>query len=396
MVFAAFVTLLPAIPALAAPPLPQFVPTEIIGPATINISSSQSILETRGEGRAFALPDVMAVSLGVEARCATRDECDSILPPIVRRIVDAEKATLAADAEISTDQVRVNPVYGPASRRPNSIPTPSSFAWKFIGRVRATADSIALMAPVVDAGLAAGASEVWRSGFVYLGRQQHGESESVGNIFIPGQNFPLPPQCEKQIPEVYLSVEAYGKNADECVRKGAPIAEHVAEVLAHKLGSHGAAGFGEYEVRKIEPQPQYASAPPAPVTVQGFSASTSIVVKTRELDKLPVILEAGAAASALRGQIGYSLTADCRARKDAISLARAEAQDEAEASARALHMTLGKVYRVVIDSNFQPQYLYGLVLTDPDSLSKSQAEGESMRRILVPVRANVTVTYPLE
>jgi uncharacterized protein YggE len=129
------------------------------------------------------------------------------------------------------------------------------------------------------------------------------------------------------------------------MRKGAPLAEHVAEVLAHKLGSHGAAGFGEYEVRKIEPQPQYGSSP-APGTVEGFSASTSIVVKTRELDKLPAILEAGAAAGALRGQIGYSLTPDCGARKDAISRARAEAQDKAEASARALHMTLGKVYRV--------------------------------------------------
>ncbi|MDO8544723.1 MAG: hypothetical protein Q7S40_30135 [Opitutaceae bacterium] len=51
---------------------------------------------------------------------------------------------------------------------------------------------------------------------------------------------------------------------------------------------------------------------------------------------------------------------------------------------------------MVVDSDFQPQYVYGLVLTDPDSLSKAQAEGESMRRILVPVRANVTVTYPLE
>lgn len=394
--FAAFVALPPAIPALAAPPLPQFVPTEIIGPATIDISFNQSILETRGEGTAYALPDVMAVWLGVEARCATRDECDSILPPIVRRIVDAEKATVGADAEISTDQVGVNPAYGPASPGPNSTPTPSSRGWRFIGRVRATADSIALMAPVVDAGLAAGASEVWRSGFVYLGRQQHGGSESVGNIFTPGQNFPLPPQYEKQTPDVYLSVEADGKNADECVRKGAPLAEHVAEVLAYKLGSHGAAGFTEYEVRKIELPPQYASSPPAPVTVEGFSARTSIVVKTHQLDKLSAILESGAAASALRGQIGYSLTADCRARKDAISRARAEAQDKAEASARALHMTLGKIYRVVIDSDLQPQYVYSLVLTGPGSLSKAQAEGESMRRILVPARARVTVTYHLE
>jgi uncharacterized protein YggE len=376
--------------------LPQFLTTETIGPPAEKLDLNQPLVEVKGEGVQYAPPDIMEVSFGVRAHAAAQAECSATASSIASRVTAAERAELGALAEISTAYVQVNTEFGTPSQSAASTPTPSLLGWKFKAKVRASANSIEMMPPLVEAGLAAGASEVWRSGFVYFGRDQHGEGASVGNIFTPGRVLPLPPDSEKQIPYILLSVEADGKTADECVRKGAPIGAHVARVLADQLGSRGAAGIEEYQVQRIEPQPQYTSQSPAVSVQQGFSATTSVSVKTRELNKLPAILEAGAAAGAAWVQIGYSVTADSQARTDAIARAREDARDKAEATARAVRMRLGKSYRIVIETSVPPKYIYGLSLAGVGSVSTAQTDAESLWHAAVQVRVNMSVTYRLE
>jgi uncharacterized protein YggE len=135
----------------------------------------------------------------------------------------------------------------------------------------------------------------------------------------------------------------------------------------------------------------------SPVQVQkGFDARTSVVVKTQELDKLNAMLAAATAAGAVRGQIGYSLNDENHARKEAIALAQSDAQGKAEAAALSVHMNLGKIYRIVINSESQPGWGQVLSLADPSSISLAQFECESLQNTPLEARADVTVIYLLE
>ena len=59
-------------------------------------------------------------------------------------------------------------------------------------------------------------------------------------------------------------------------------------------------------------------------------------------------------------------------------------------------MNLGRIYRVVIDSEFQPGWRHVLSLAGPSSISLAQIECESLQHTPVEARANVTVIYLLE
>jgi len=359
----------------------------------------QPTVSARGDGVARAVPDSMSVYLEVEARCASREECLATVSSMAQRVTAAEKAIVGPAAKISTDSIAVNPTFATPSPTQTATPPASAIGWRFEGRVRASADSIDQMAPLVDAALSAGASDVWESGFLSFSPDQHGGGGSRGNIFTPGAIF-RPPALphEIDIPYFIVNVDAEGRSAAECVRKGAPRADQVVRVLADKLGTHGAAGMDEYQVRKIEPQQQHTPiSPMSPVQVQkGFDATTSVVVKTQELDKLNAMLAAATAAGVVRGQIGYSLTEENQARKEAIALAQSDAQGKAEAAALSVHMNLGSIYRVVIDSESQPGWGCVPSLAGPSSISLAQIECESLQHTPLEARANVTVIYLLQ
>jgi uncharacterized protein YggE len=397
--FAGIATLIPEIATISAAQTWENSTGQIVGTAETITYPDQPTVSARGDGVARALPDSMSVSFGVEVRCASREECLTTVSSIAQRVTDAEKVIVGPATKISTDYIAVNPTFATSSPIQTATPPASAIGWRFGGRVRASADSIDRMAPLVDAALSAGASDVWESGFVTFSPDQHGAGGSRGNIFTPGAIFRPPPlPHETDIPYVIVNVDAEGRSADECVRKGAPLADQVVRVLADKLGIHGAAGMEEYQVRRIEPQHQHMPIPPmSPVQVQkGFDAMTSVVVKTQELDKLNAMLAAATAAGAVRGQVGYSLGEENQARKDAIARAQSDAQDKAEAAALSVHMNLGRIYRVVINNNAPPEWRCALSLAGQSSISLAHIECESLQHTPVEARASVTVIYLLE
>ena len=388
--FVGIATLIPEIAPICAAQIWESAKGQIVGTAETITYPDQPTVSARGDGVARALPDSMSVSFGVEARCASREECLATVSSMAQKVTAAEKAIVGPATKISTDSIALNPTFATPPPAQTATPPASAIGWQFEGRVRASADSIDRMAPLVDSALSAGASDVWETGFASEG--------SRGNIFTPGAIFRPRLPHEMDIPHVILNVDAEGRSADECVRKGARLADHVVRVLAEKLGSHGAAGMDEYQVQRIEPQQQHMPIPPmSPVQVQkGFDARTSVVVKTQELDKLNAMLAAATAAGAVRGQIGYSLNDENHARKEAIALAQSDAQGKAEAAALSVHMNLGKIYRIVINSESQPGWGQVLSLEDPSSISLAQFECESLQNTPLEARADVTVIYLLE
>lgn len=397
--FAGIATLIPEIATISAAQTLENTTPQFVSQAETITYPDHPTVSANGDGLARALPDSMSVSFGVEARCAGREECLATVSSMAQRVTAAEKAIVGPATKISTDSIAANPTFDTPSPIQTATPPASPIGWRFEGRVRASADSIDRMAPLVDTALRAGASDVWESGFVSFSPDQHGSGGARGNVFTPGRIFRPPPlPHETDIPYFIVNVDAEGSSGYECVRKGASLADKVVRVLTDKLGSHGAAGMDEYQVRRTEDQPQRMPiSPTSLVQVQkGFSATTVVVVKTRELDKLSAMVAAATAVGAVRSYIGYGLGEENQARKDATARARSDAQDKAEAAARSVHMNLGKIYRIVINPNAQPEWRYIPSLAGLSSVGQAQIEGEVLQHTPLEARANVTVIYLLE
>jgi uncharacterized protein YggE len=347
----------------------------------------------RGDGEAHAPPDTMFVSIEVETRCGREDECFKTAAARTDDVAAAVKATLGAGAEISKTNIAVTSTFGFPS--PTPTPTPADLGWKFTETVKASADSIELTGALIDAGIAAGASDVAGSGFDFQGPQPE---FAAGMFYSPGRVPAVTRKVEphSRTPYVTLSVEAEGKTADECVKKGSEVAERVRRVLADKLGSHGTVQMEQYDVQKNQPQNVYR--PPVTQVQQGFSGSTTVEIETRELDKLTNIVETAASAGASRiNQVRYMLGNQSDARKEAIAQACVDARQKAEAAASALGVKLGKISRINVDASAQTGATYGVFdFAGASSASRTEFARQSVPHTPADVNANVSVTYLIE
>ena len=350
-------------------------------------------VDVRGDGEAHAPPDTMFVSIEVETRCGREDECFKTVAARADDVAAAVKATLGGGAEISKTNIGVSPTFGLPS--PTPTPTPADLGWKFTETVRASADSIELTGALIDAGIAAGAANVAGSGFDFQGPQPE---FAAGMFYSPGRVPAVTRKVEphSRTPFVTLSVEAEGKTADECVKRGSEVAERVRRVLADKLGSHGTVEMEQYDVQKN--QPQYVYRPPVTQVQQGFSGSTTVEIETRELDKLTTIVETAASAGASRiTQVRYTLSNQSDARKEAIEHACVDARQKAEAAASSLGVKLGKISRIDVDSSVQTAPIYGVfAFAGASSTSRSEFAQQSVPHTPADVHANVSVTYLIE
>ena len=349
----------------------------------------------RGDGEAHAPPDTMVVSVGLETRCDLEDQCFKTVAARADDVAAAVRAKLGAGAEISKTNIGVSPTFGPPSPSPTATPTPTNLGWKFTESVKANADSIELTGALIDAGIAAGASDVVSSGFDFQGVQPE---FAAGMFYSPGKVPAVTRKVEphSRTPYVTLSVEAEGKTADEAVKKGSEVAERVRRVLADKLGSHGTVQMEQYDVQKN--QPQYVYRPPVSQVQQGFSGSTTVEIKTRELDQLAIIVEAAAGAGASRiNQVRYTLGNQSDARKEAIEQACADARQKAEAAASSLGVKLAKISRINVDASVQAGAVYGVfAFAGASSTSRSEFARQSVPHTPADVHANVSVTYLIE
>ena len=361
--------------------------------STISQTNPRTV-DVKGDGEAHAPSDTMSVSIEVETRCDHEAECFKTLSARADDVAAALKAALGAGAEISKTNIAVTPIYGLPS--PTSTPTPADLGWKFSEEVKASADSIELTGALIDAGIAAGASNVAGSGFDFQGLQPE---FAAGMFYSPGKVPAVTRKVEphSRTPFVTLSVEAEGKTADEAVKKGSEMAERVRRVLADKLGSHGTVEMEQYDVQKNQPQNVYQ--PPVSQfqqVQQGFSGSTTLEIETRELDKLASIVEAAASARASRiNHVSYTLSNQSDARKQAIEQACADARQKAEAAASSLGVKLGKISRINVDASVQAGAFYGAISL-ASSASRSEFARQSVPHTPGDVHANVSVTYLIE
>ncbi|MHB1130821.1 MAG: SIMPL domain-containing protein [Chloroflexota bacterium] len=142
--------------------------TTAAAPASQTAERPASGITVIGEGRAFAVPDIARISLGVESTGATAkaamDENSRKMNAVVERI----KALGIADRDIQTTRINVYPVYEQKSPEPRTTPqapdqvqtTPRVIGYRAANEVRVTIGDPQRAPEVLDGVIGAGATNV--------------------------------------------------------------------------------------------------------------------------------------------------------------------------------------------------------------------------------------------
>jgi len=371
--------LTPAIPALAQMPENQ----------------NQRTVDVTGHGDANAKPDTLIISFAVDNEAPTADECTRAHAERVRKIIDALKDKLGADTKIETTDYSFNPniTYVQPQAPAPSQPEPQKGWWNFKAELTAASESLAATGPLIDAAMAAGATSLLRSG---VGEWPVEEQPTPYSFFGRKHHREL-----KRYAYVILIVEVDAPSAADATSKGSPIVERVQKVLKDKLGDRGFVKLTDYTIAQIV-SPRYVPPvqQPPQQQVQNYAAHTTVTAETSKLDLLGPAVQGGIEKGATRlNQVQFTLHNDTEARKEAIDKASEEAKIKADAVAKSMGVTLGKVVRISTNGAVRPQTIYGQAY----QAAFSASVGNRMEAANVPVlprevgfSADVTVSYEIE
>jgi uncharacterized protein YggE len=359
-------------------------------------NSNPRTVEVTGHGDANAKPDAMIVSFAVDSQAPTADQCTQIHADKVRKIIDALKSKLGADANIETSDYSLNPnvtyVQSPAA-----APQQPRGLWDFKADLIVYCDSLESIGTLIDAAMAAGASRLLQTGVAEI----PDNAEPAPSFFWRRKHR----HAMKQVAFVVLEVETQGSSAANASADGAPRVARIQKVVTDKMGDHGIVKLREFNLAQLDPNqnrfPQPAQPPPQ--QVQNFVAHTTVTADTPKLDLLGPVVQTGLDSGADRlNQVQFTLHNDADARKDAIEKASAEAKTKAESVSKSMGVTLGKILRISTNAQVRPQIVYGnsFSMGDRSQLHTMSAAAVSQ---LVPVlphevgfSADVTVVYEIQ
>ena len=354
----------PALAQAAPPALAQEAPLKP-GIRTISVS---------GHGEIKTKPDLMIVSFSVDSTAPSADQCTELQTEKSRKLVDTLKAKLAEKAKIETSDYSLGPTYEAENTATAPSPEVPPAVWSYKATITAGSDDIAILGALVDAGLAAGATDVAGSGFHFFpGKITAAPSPKNPRIILPGGSMVggVPTfQSEnpmKQMPSVSLEIETHGATADEAVRQGAQITEKVQTALRKKLGAHGELMVENFSILKTPPTQGQATPSFRQVARERkvYAAHVTVTASTEKLDALGVLIEAGMKAGATQlNSVSFTLNNPATAGKEAIASASKNAQEKAEAVASSMGVKLGRVLSISTNVQVQPQMLYGRALQE--------------------------------
>lgn len=360
-------------------------------------------IDVTGHGEVAVAPDTMTVSFAVETQAQAADECTRLHAEKTRNVVDALKTKLPADAKIETSGYALNQTfaYGQTSALPPISQAPKRL-WDFKIDITAYSPTIDNLGELLDAGLAAGATDIAGSGLQYLPEEESetGSNATGGEVGSSlGRRVGRPP---RQMPAVSLDIETQGSSADEAVRRGWKIADQVERALRAKLQGQGEVKvlqFGITRSNSTATAPRYLPQP-QPEPQRAYSAQTTVTAETHDLEKLGPLIEAGMKAGAARlNQVSFTVREDSDARKQAIEKASNDAKAKAQALAGSMGVKLKEVIRISTNAVVHPQIVYGQSL-HAESFSAAQAGPRAEAMPVLPHQvgysADVNVTYRIE
>ncbi len=356
-------------------------------------------ISVNGYGNIRTKPDLMTIAFSVESEAPTAEACSALQTGKLNKAVSALKAKLGNRGDIETSNYSVNPRMVRDTSPQTSQPPPTT--WAFNESIRATAESISELTPLIDVALAAAPNvQVTGSGYeqpypppwaVAVATQ----ARVVGAARVPRKNK----TGAKPRPFIIFRVDSSGATAEEATKLGTQEAKKVEEALAGKLGKHGEItvtpdGFW------IQQQQTY-SPPRQPFREkQIYTAQTTLTVKTEQFDSLGELVSTGLANGASQVYSAtFTLRDDHAARREAIAVAAKDAQSTAQSIANSMGVKLGPLLSVSTNVGVQPVVLNGIGMMRNFEGAQRATAAQAVMPVMprkLGVNAQVTAVYRID
>jgi uncharacterized protein YggE len=191
---------------------------------------------------------------------------------------------------------------------------------------------------------------------------------------------------------VSFAVETTSPDASTAVAENARKSTALADALKQQLAGNGKVSTTGYGLDPVY-EPRDRGAAPAAPRITGYIARNEVRAETRSIDAVGKLIDAATKAGANRVEgLEFTLQERSAAQNDALKLAGQDARRQAEATAAALGVTLGKI--VTATANASPimprQYVRMRAAAAEMSTTTPVEAGD------VTVTANLQVTYAIE
>jgi len=192
---------------------------------------------------------------------------------------------------------------------------------------------------------------------------------------------------------VSFAVETTAPTAGAAVAENARQSAAVADAVRQLLASNGKVTTTRYSLDPVYEQRERGSAPAAP-RITGYVARNQVRAETRAIDSIGKLIDAAAKAGANRVDgLDFTLEQRAQAQTDALQRAGEDARRQAEATAAALGVKLGKVLAASTNAAPiiapRPFARVGMAMADASAPTPVEA-GD------VTVSAMLQVTYEIE
>ncbi len=368
------------------------------------------IISVGGHGEVEMKPDLITISFSMDSSAPTGEQCTKLQTEKVRKVIDALKAIADQKMKIETSDYSLNSHDEPDNTATAPLDEVSPTGWTFKATITAGSDNIVSLGAVLDAGLAAGATDVAGSGFQLFPAENpitpSAKKAQTHNAYTPPVTVATDQseqQATRQLASVSVDVEARGATANDAVRQGVQLDDKVVTAFRSKIGQHGALRLDNFTILKsplpqAQPMNSFRQVPQRKVYV----AQTTVTATTGKLDSLGALVEAGMKAGASQlNSVSFTLSDPTAAGNAAIAAAAKNAEGKAATLAVSMNVKLGKILNISNSVQVQPRMVYGGYLQQ--AMVGRQMKSESAEAAIMPVLprelgvvADVTVIYEIQ
>lgn len=199
----------------------------------------------------------------------------------------------------------------------------------------------------------------------------------------------------KAVPDlavVSFAVETTSPAASAAVAENARKSTVLADALKQQLSGNGKVSTTGYGLDPVYEPRERGGAPTAP-RITGYIARNEVRAETRAIDSVGKLIDAATKAGANRVDgLEFTLEERGKAQNDALQRAGQDARRQAEATAAALGVTLGKIVSVTANASpIMPRQFARMAMAHAEMAATTPVEAGD-----VTVTANLQVTYAIE
>lgn len=325
----------------------------------------------------------MIISFAIDSTAPTSLQCSKLQADKTSEAVAALKAKLGASGSIEATDYSLSPRAVPGSGPAVSQSSRTSGEWEFSDNLEVDSDSVSELAPIISVATAS-APGVTISGSGY--RRPYPFVYTSFNAHVPVAVPPHPTKQSAGKPHAFIMfrIETRAGTPEQAIKLGSQKAAKVEKALMHRTGKSTSITITPSSFW-IQPVNQGYRPPQRPPARRIYYAHTTLEVRTKRLDSLGALIQAGLANGVSHVySVTFTLSNKSAGRKKAIAAAARDAQSNARSIATSMGVKLGKILTISTNAQVQPGMLEGGTIENAiGTLSRTSAA--SIEQSLTPV-----------